>query len=103
MRTDKEILDQTESLASSFAAIQGFNVKTPNFKYQHTENARINEYWLMACKAQELLTDTDPNNCEEDEIEAALSETLKKYLEIAFESGVTLEEVISYGRQQNVL
>lgn len=68
-RTDKEILYQTEVLARELGSIEGWFVKSPIefYKFQTSDNPRCQKFWRMACAAQELLTDTDPNNCEEEE------------------------------------
>lgn len=68
-RTDQEIVDQTNELALEIlknvigivpaAEVEGFKV------YDHIHdmrNTRLRGAWAMACRAQELLTQTDPND-----------------------------------------
>lgn len=66
MRSDKEILEQTEQLARIFGQMHGREVTNPNYRFQLSTNPRCQFMWEMACKAQEFLTDTDPNNCGDD-------------------------------------
>ena len=104
MRTDREIVKETEKLADAFARINGIHVKTPNYSYRNSDNNQLRPYWYMACEAQRFFTETDPNDCEdESEVDIILSETLAQFEKIATEAGVELSEVFSYRNQQNVL
>lgn len=62
MRTDKEIVEQTEALAVYLLA-WGFNhqpeTSTPLRDSAHPFAQRA---WVAACHIQEMLTDTDPEN-----------------------------------------
>lgn len=102
MRTDLEIVKQTEELARSLAEINGVFIKTPNYSFRNSENPRLKIYWALACESQRVLTNTDPNDCEDEyELIATLAKTLEEFKKLAQESGLELSEVISYGRQQN--
>lgn len=61
-RTDKEIVDQTHKLAVEFYRILGYHHKggKPLYESQHPTELAM---WRMACLAQEMLTDTDPEEC----------------------------------------
>ena len=59
-RTSQQIIDQTEELAAKFAAVTHWQLHSG--KYSSSENPRAQQFWAMACIAQEMLTDTDPEN-----------------------------------------
>lgn len=61
MRTDKEIVDQTEALARKFAEMNGWQVP-PRKKMSDSVNPRFLVFWEMACQAQKVLTNTDPSD-----------------------------------------
>lgn len=60
MRTDIEIIQQTEQLAADLAALDGFRLVGSTFREHYGQRAR--HYWRMACRAQEVITNTDPND-----------------------------------------
>lgn len=66
-RTDQEIVDQTNVLAHRMLA-EGVGTgyvhdEGDDFKiYDHLENPRYAAAWNLACIAQELITQTDPND-----------------------------------------
>ena len=72
MRTDQEIVDQTNSIARIIYANRGY--KVPDSYEFHTETINRHpherECWAAACEIQILMTDTDPEdavrNLEED-------------------------------------
>ncbi len=59
MRTDQQIIDQTNELARQLYAIRGY-VTSPTYRFDHATHPHEREAWLGACAAQILLTDTDP-------------------------------------------
>ena len=65
MRSDKEIVDQTNDLARKFYSVLGYNSKK-NFKFQNAIHPQEIAMWQMACIAQEVLTNTDVENCIEE-------------------------------------
>lgn len=58
-RTDKEIVQQTEALATALAAYDGYVSSAP---FAGSVNPRSAGYWQRACITQEVLTATDPND-----------------------------------------
>lgn len=61
MRTDQEIVAQTEELARRLSRESGWDIiATP---YHTSPNPHAREYWRMACIAQELLTRADVQAC----------------------------------------
>lgn len=67
MRTDQEIIDQTNVLARSLYAIRGYAVRE-GYRFDSATHPHEVEAWRGACEAQMLLTDTDPRDAL-DEIE----------------------------------
>ena len=66
-RSDFEIIDQTIELVDLIASSNRFQRdKSKPFPFE-SNNPRNIEWWRLACKIQELLTDTDPDNCDFDE------------------------------------
>ena len=63
MRSDKKILEQTEQLARELARYNGF-MFSDSLLFRISTNTRIRSYWIMACLAQKIITNTDPNDCE---------------------------------------
>jgi len=65
MRTDQEIVEQTNEIARQMYLIRGYQIPS---KHKFYEFDRLNfhpherECWDMACIAQEILTGTDPND-----------------------------------------
>lgn len=71
-RTDFEIIDQTIQLVDLLANSNRFQRdKSKPFPFE-SENPRNMEWWRLACHIQELLTDTDPNNCDFEEYKAMI-------------------------------
>ena len=71
-RTDFEIIEQTLDLVDLIAHANRFQRdKTKPFPFE-SENPRNIEWWRLACQIQELLTDTDPNNCDFEEYKAMI-------------------------------
>lgn len=75
-RSDFEIIQQTIDLVDLLATSTNVYQRDPSCLYPfESENPRVKEWWRTACKIQDLLTNTDPENCDFDEykkmIEAA--------------------------------
>ena len=63
MRTNQEIVDQTNELARRFAARQGYLFARGCKFYKPEDSPRaLLFYWEMACIAQKELTGTDAEN-----------------------------------------
>lgn len=64
MRTAQEIIDQTNALAREFYALRGYQVKEGHRFDIERANTHPDEQmvWQMACVAQIMLTDTDPED-----------------------------------------
>lgn len=60
-RTDAQIVEQTEELAAALNDWR-FGGQLTSGNYRDSINAKAHWCWLMACKAQEILTATDPAN-----------------------------------------
>lgn len=63
MRTDQEIIDQTNELARELLLMMGYQV-AEDFKFYSTDQChpKIHAAWEMAKKAQEILTETEVEN-----------------------------------------
>lgn len=61
MRTDQEIVDQTNVLADRLYAIRGY-ISRPGYRFDQATHPHEVEAWEGACEAQRLLTDTDPED-----------------------------------------
>lgn len=71
-RSDFEIIDQTIELVDLIASSNRFQRdKFKPFPFE-SNNPRNIEWWRLACKIQELLTDTDPDNCDFEEYKAMI-------------------------------
>ena len=71
-RSDFEIISQTIELVDLLASANRFQRdKSRPFPFD-SNNPRNIEWWRLACKIQELLTNTDPNNCDFDEYKAMI-------------------------------
>jgi hypothetical protein len=70
MRTNKEIIDQTNELARRLLSLQGFKVPDGH-RFEHSRNPRDIIAWAGAREAQLLLTDTDPHDAVYEEMEEA--------------------------------
>ena len=62
-RTYEEIIEQTELLADEFLQIEGWKFHSEEKLRYRLNNPRIQKAWLMACRAQEVLTQTEVENC----------------------------------------
>ncbi|MCO1651860.1 hypothetical protein M4D47_12085 [Acinetobacter baumannii] len=66
-RTDVEIIRQTIGLVDLIAKSNRFERnKTAALPFE-SKNPRVKEWWDLACEIQDLLTQTDPNNCDFEE------------------------------------
>jgi len=61
MRTDQEILDQTNELARTLYSLRGYSV-AKGYRFDRATHPHEVEAWRGACEAQMLLTDTDPQD-----------------------------------------
>lgn len=73
-RTDFEIIEQTLKLVDLLASSTNVFQRDPKSKVYpfESENPRVVEWWRTACQIQELLTDTDPENCDFEEYKAMI-------------------------------
>jgi len=55
VRSDQEVVDQTNKLAGDFANIEGWDFKE-GYEFYLSENPRGEGFWRKACVAQELIT-----------------------------------------------
>lgn len=63
MRTDEEIVEQTEKLAAKLMSWRwGQEAEGKDFEYRYSGNARAQGCWAAACKIQEMITGTDVQN-----------------------------------------
>lgn len=61
-RTEAQILAQTEELAR-LLMVEFYSREAPaTLMFRNTDDPRGRHVWLMACRAQEILTGTDPEN-----------------------------------------
>ena len=60
MRTDQQIIDQTNKLARAFYNLEGYTVKE-GYAFHRATHPHERTLWHMACAAQLELTETDPN------------------------------------------
>lgn len=63
MRTNDELIKQTNELARRFGVMSGFYIKTPNPDFRNIDTPECQKFWSMACLAQEMLTGANPNIC----------------------------------------
>ena len=60
MRTDEQIVSQTNELARELYRLRGYVV--PNgYRFDASTHPHEREAWSAACAAQMMLTETDPN------------------------------------------
>lgn len=73
-RTDFEIIAQTIELVDLIALSTNVFQRDPKSKVHpfESENPRVMEWWRTACQIQELLTNTDPDNCDFEEYKAMI-------------------------------
>jgi hypothetical protein len=60
VRTDEQIVQQTEELAAELALMDGYRLNDGTFRDSLSSRAR--KYWERACAAQRILTNTDPDD-----------------------------------------
>jgi len=65
-RTDFQIIEQTLELVDLLASSTNVFQRDPESKVYpfESKNPRVIEWWRTACQIQELLTNTDPENCD---------------------------------------
>lgn len=68
MRTDREIIEQTNELARRLYALRGYAV-AEGYRFDRAFHPHAREAWAGACVAQQLLTDTDPDDALSEEEE----------------------------------
>lgn len=66
MRTDQEIIQQTNELARILYRLRGY-VVNEGYRFDKATHPHEREAWQGACEAQILLTGTDPNDALENE------------------------------------
>ena len=59
MRTEQQIVDQTNALARKLYSLRGLT-SPEGFRFDRAIHPYAAEAWNGACEAQLLLTDTDP-------------------------------------------
>ena len=62
MRTDKQIIEETNNLALKFYEILGYSFKNEKPKLIESKHPTENLCWRLACEAQLFLRDTDIND-----------------------------------------
>ena len=68
MRTDREIVEQTNVLARELYRLRGY-VVAEGYRFDRASHPHMQEAWAGARAAQLLLTDTDPDDALEEEEE----------------------------------
>ncbi len=73
-RTDFAIINQTIALVDLLTSSMSRFQRDPQSTLYpfESENPRVKEWWRTACEIQELLTDTDPENCDFEEYKAMI-------------------------------
>ena len=61
MRTDREIVNQTNDLARVLYRLRGYDVPI-GYKFELATHPHEREAWEGACSAQIILTETDPRD-----------------------------------------
>lgn len=61
LRSDQEIIDETNQLARTLYRIRGYNVGV-GYRFDLATHPYEVEAWRGACAAQMMLTDTDPQD-----------------------------------------
>lgn len=61
MRTEQEVIDQTNALAGKLYAIRGY-VAPEGYRFDRATHPHEVEAWQGACVAQNMLTHTDPED-----------------------------------------
>jgi hypothetical protein len=60
-RTDEEVVEQTNELARAMYLILGYQARE-GFRFDQATHPQEVDIWSMACQAQIMLTDTDPDD-----------------------------------------
>lgn len=68
MRTDADIIAQTNELARQFYEMRGYEVPH-GYRFDRATHPHEVEAWQCACIAQIVLTDTDPDDALQGEEE----------------------------------
>ena len=63
MRTNNELIKQTNELAQRFAAMSGLYLKTPDPDFRNINTPECQKFWSMACLALEMFTGANPHIC----------------------------------------
>lgn len=61
MRTDREVVKQTNELARQLYRLRGYEVPE-GYRFDRARHPHQREAWAGACAAQILLTETDPDD-----------------------------------------
>ena len=61
MRTEQQIIDQTNELARQLYRLAGYDVKK-GYDFSNATHPQVKLAWAGACVAQLMLTDTDPED-----------------------------------------
>lgn len=67
MRTDEQIVVQTNELARRLYKLRGYDV-LPGYRFDQAVHLHEIEAWIGACEAQMLLTSTDPREIDTEDI-----------------------------------
>lgn len=59
MRTEQQVIDQTNELARKLYELRGYNARE-GYRFDQATHPHEVEAWEGACAAQRMLTDTDP-------------------------------------------
>jgi len=68
VRTDREIVEQTNVLAQQLYRLRGY-VVPDGYRFDRALHPHMREAWAGACAAQLLLTETDPDEAIQGEEE----------------------------------
>ena len=69
-RTDIQIIEQTIGIVRLIGESNSFECANSKVFPFESKSPRLQVWWRVACEIQELLTDTDPNNCDFEEYRA---------------------------------
>jgi len=69
-RTDIQIIEQTIGIVRLIGESNSFECANSKVFPFESKSPRLQVWWRVACEIQELLTDTDPNNCDFEEYKA---------------------------------
>ena len=71
-RTDIQIIEQTIGIVRLIGESNSFECANSKVFPFESKSPRLQVWWRVACEIQELLTDTDPNNCDFEEYKAMI-------------------------------